>query len=115
MKPDTPAGSAATATATATTMATTTATTAAAAPSEPVLEVLSPWRESWRVFRSNQAALVGLMLLGALLLTMALGPNWYGVAPMDIMAAPFTPPFVDSQVWLGTDRSEEHTSELQSQ
>ena len=69
----------------------------------PAIEVLSPWRESWRVFRSNKAAIVGLVMLSLLLVTMAVGPGWYGVAPMDIMAQPFTPPFIDNKVWLGTD------------
>ena len=27
------------------------------------LEVLSPWGEAWRVFRSNKAALLGLLML----------------------------------------------------
>jgi hypothetical protein len=27
------------------------------------VEALSPWREAWRVFRSNKAALLGLTLL----------------------------------------------------
>jgi peptide/nickel transport system permease protein len=79
-----------------------------AAPAAPTaedgaIEVLSPWREGWRVFRSNKAATVGLVLLVALLLMMVLGPGLYGVGAMDIAAAPFKEPFVDPQVWLGTD------------
>ena len=73
--------------------------TAAAAP----IEALSPWRESWRVFRSNKAAIVGLVLLSLAVLAMSFGPALYGVAPFDIVAAPFTPPFENPQVWLGTD------------
>lgn len=73
--------------------------TAAAAP----IEALSPWREAWRVFRSNKAAIVGLVLLSLAVLAMSFGPALYGVAPFDIVAAPFTPPFENPQVWLGTD------------
>ncbi len=69
----------------------------------PALEALSPWREAWRVFRSNQAALLGLGLLTAIVLMMLAGPGLYGVAPFDIVAAPFTAPFVNTTVWLGTD------------
>lgn len=69
----------------------------------PPVEALSPWGEAWRVFRSNKAALVGLTLLSLLVLTMIFGPQWYGVAPFDIVAQPFTAPFMDAKVWLGTD------------
>lgn len=74
---------------------------AAAAPAAP--EALSPWREAWRVFRSNKAALLGLVLLSVVVLTMVVGPGLYGVAPFDITGAPFTPPFTERNVWLGTD------------
>jgi peptide/nickel transport system permease protein len=66
-------------------------------------EALSPWREAWRVFSSNKAALLGLVLLAAVVATMALGPGLYGVAAGDISGAPFTPPFTDPKLWLGTD------------
>jgi peptide/nickel transport system permease protein len=67
------------------------------------IEVLSPTREAWRVFRRNKAALLGLALLTFVVLVMALGPTLYPVAPFDLVAAPFTEPFVDRGVWLGTD------------
>lgn len=70
---------------------------------EPAVEVLSPWREGWRVFRSNKAALVGLVLLTALVAMMLFGPSLYGVSPMDIVAPPFAEPFTNPVVWLGTD------------
>lgn len=66
-------------------------------------EALSPWREAWRVFRSNKAALLGLLLLTGVLAMMLLGPDLYGVGPFDIAGAPFTPPFTDPALWLGTD------------
>ena len=64
---------------------------------------LSPWREAWHVFRGNKAALLGLALLGGLVVAMVFGPSLYGVKPFDIVAAPFTEPFTDPKVWLGTD------------
>ncbi len=75
----------------------------AAAPPPEAIEVLSPWREGWRVFRSNKAALVGLIALSAVVLMMVFGPSLYGVGAMDIVAGPFVPPFEQSQVMLGTD------------
>ncbi|MFO1330173.1 MAG: ABC transporter permease [Rubrivivax sp.] len=66
-------------------------------------EALSPWREAWRVFASNKAALLGLALLAAVVMMMLAGPGLYGVAAFDIAGAPFTPPFTDRNLWLGTD------------
>ncbi|MBK9132842.1 MAG: ABC transporter permease [Betaproteobacteria bacterium] len=66
-------------------------------------EALSPWREAWRVFSGNKAALLGLLLLAFVVTTMVLGPGLYGVAAFDIAGAPFTPPFTDPALWLGTD------------
>ena len=65
--------------------------------------VLSPAREAWRVFRRNKAAMLGLVLLCCITLVMVLGPGLYGVKPFDIMGAPFTEPFTDRALWLGTD------------
>ena len=65
--------------------------------------VLSPAREAWRVFRGNKAAMLGLVLLVLLMLVMVLGPAWYGVAPFDIVAQPFTEPFQSQRLWLGSD------------
>ncbi|MEZ5738862.1 MAG: ABC transporter permease [Burkholderiaceae bacterium] len=67
------------------------------------IEVLSPSREAWRVFRSNKAAMVGLVILGFVVLVMAIGPGLYGVDPFAIVADPFTGPFENPVVWLGTD------------
>jgi peptide/nickel transport system permease protein len=69
----------------------------------PTVEALSPWLEAWRVFRSNKAAMLGLVILSVIVLTMSFGPSLYGVAPFDIAGAPFTEPFTDGNVWLGTD------------
>jgi len=67
------------------------------------VEALSPWHEAWRVFRSNKAAMLGLAILLTLVVVMVVGPSAYGVEPFDIAAAPFTEPFTDPKVWLGTD------------
>ena len=66
-------------------------------------EVLSPSREAWRVFRRNKAAMFGLALLGAVLALMALGPLLWPVAPFEIVGRPFTPPFEDATLPLGSD------------
>lgn len=66
-------------------------------------EALSPWREAWRVFASNKAALLGLLMLAAVVAMMVAGPGLYGVAAFDIAGAPFTPPFTDAKLPLGTD------------
>jgi peptide/nickel transport system permease protein len=67
------------------------------------IEALSPWREAWRVFASNKAALMGLAMLLAVLAMMLAGPALYGVESFDIAGAPYTPPFTDPQLPLGTD------------
>ena len=67
------------------------------------VEALSPWHEAWRVFRSNKAAMLGLAILLTLVGVMVVGPSAYGVEPFDIAGAPFTEPFTDPKVWLGTD------------
>jgi len=67
------------------------------------VQASSPWRESWRVFRRNRAAVFGLALLLGLVVMMLVGPSAYGVKAFDIVAEPFTAPFIDPKVWLGTD------------
>ncbi len=77
------------------------------APVEPgapfAVQVLSPSREAWRVFRRNQAAMFGLMLLCFVILAIVAGPTLYPVGPFELIGAPFTPPFQDRTVPLGTD------------
>jgi len=74
-----------------------------AQPPPAAVELLSPSREAWRVFRRNKAAILGLGLLGFVILAMLLGPSVYPVPPFDIVARPFTPPFEDASVMLGSD------------
>jgi len=69
----------------------------------PGVQVISPLREAWRVFRGNKAAMLGLVLLSCIMLLMVVGPGLYGVNAFDIAGAPFTEPFVQQQLWLGTD------------
>jgi peptide/nickel transport system permease protein len=69
----------------------------------PELEVLSPSKEAWRVFRRNKAALLGLGMLSLVVLAMLFGPSLYPVDAFDLAGAPFTEPFTDRNVWLGTD------------
>jgi peptide/nickel transport system permease protein len=78
-------------------------TPATAQPPQNAVELLSPSREAWRVFRRNKAAILGLGLLGFVILAMLLGPSLYPVPPFDIVARPFTPPFEESSVLLGSD------------
>jgi peptide/nickel transport system permease protein len=71
---------------------------------DPVpVEVLSPSREAWRVFRRNKAAMLGLAMLVFVILTMLLGPSLYPVLPFDLAGAPFTPPFENAALPLGSD------------
>lgn len=72
-------------------------------PSATTVVAISPWREAWRVYRGNKAALIGLVVLVLIVLTMLIGPAWYGVAPFGIVAPPFTEPFTDTRYWLGSD------------
>lgn len=80
-----------------------TAASSTRSPVPPAVQRLSPAREAWRVFRSNKAAMLGLVLLTLVALVMVVGPGLYGVEPFDISGAPFTEPFVDRKLWLGTD------------
>ncbi|MFN9775686.1 MAG: ABC transporter permease [Burkholderiales bacterium] len=84
-------------------MSTAPASPPAPAPPAARLEVLSPSREAWRVFRRNRAAMLGLVLLGSVVALMALGPLLWPVAPFEIVGRPFTPPFEDATLPLGSD------------
>ncbi len=62
----------------------------------------SPWLEAWTVFRRNRAALIGLVVLGAITLMLLGGPLLYPVDPFDIVGSPMRPPG-DAEAPLGTD------------
>ena len=74
------------------------ATTQAAA-----LKVESPSREALRMFLRSKVAIVGSLMLLAILLLTFFGPMLYPVDPLSMVAAPFTPPWTDSTVLLGSD------------
>ncbi len=61
-----------------------------------------PFVEGWAIFRRNRAALVGLVLLGAIIAMTMFGPLIYRVDPLDIVSAPLLAPG-DDGLPLGTD------------
>ncbi len=63
----------------------------------------SPAREFARIFLSNRAALLGLVLILVVILASILGPQIYRVDADETVNAPFLPPLVDSASLLGTD------------
>ena len=69
----------------------------------PEARARGPWREAWRVFRRNRAALVGLALLGAIASVVLLGPLLYPVDPFEIVGAPKAAPGTEPDALLGTD------------
>lgn len=68
-----------------------------------VVKAENPAREAWRMFLRNRSAILGLVILSAIVLISIFGPGLYGVDPFTISGAPFTPPGVDLNVPLGTD------------
>lgn len=63
----------------------------------------SPWREAWRMYCHNRAALLGLGLLLIIMTVSFLGPWVYPVDPFEIVWAPFTAPGQVASLPLGTD------------
>ena len=67
----------------------------------------SPLAEAWRNFRRNRAALVGLILLVAIIIGAIFGPALYGTDPFEMVWAPFSPPgeqgFIFGTDYLGRD------------
>ena len=63
---------------------------------------VSPGRQAWRMFRQNHAAVLGLVILIAILLISVFGPLVYTVAPREMVWMPLTPPG-QSEYILGTD------------
>ncbi len=70
----------------------------------PALDAeFSPGREAWRVFRRNRSAMFGLGMLVLMILGVLLGPTLYPVDPFGLAGRPFTEPFVDPRLPLGSD------------
>lgn len=70
---------------------------------DEALVLPGPWREAWRVYRGNRAALAGLAILVAVGAITLLGPLLYSLDPFDIVGGPLVPPF-DPVNLLGTDQ-----------
>ena len=81
----------------------------AAAPSddavaiEGAIEVERPWREAWRMFRQNTAAVAGLATLSAIVLVSVLGPFVYPIDPFTPTGPLLLPPG-EQGFLLGTDQ-----------
>jgi peptide/nickel transport system permease protein len=85
-------------------MNTTTANTAGAGSAlpAPTPKVEHPTVEALRMFLRNPSAIVGMVMLLAILVVAIVGPWVYPADPFEIKAAPLTPPFTED-AWLGSD------------
>jgi peptide/nickel transport system permease protein len=61
----------------------------------------SPAMAALRQFCRSPSGVVGSAVLLALIAVTLFGPMFYGIDPLDLTGAPFTPPGADA--WLGTD------------
>jgi peptide/nickel transport system permease protein len=61
----------------------------------------SPWARARRAFLRNPVALLGLVVLVAVVLAAVFGPRLYGVDALDVVGPPLSPPDADAP--LGTD------------
>lgn len=73
-----------------------------AAAAAPLPRAEHPTVEALRMFLRNPSAIVGGLLLIAILGVSLLGPWLMPADPFEIVAAPMTPPFTE-EAWLGTD------------
>lgn len=67
----------------------------------PPRPAVSPTWAALKQFGCSPAGVAGAIVLIALIAMTAIGPYVYGVDPLDLAGAPFTPPGADA--WLGTD------------
>jgi peptide/nickel transport system permease protein len=67
----------------------------------PVKPAVSPAAAALRQFGRSPSGVAGAILLLALIAVTVFGPALYGIDPLDLVGAPFTPPGADA--WLGTD------------
>ncbi|MGH7225542.1 MAG: ABC transporter permease, partial [Gemmataceae bacterium] len=63
----------------------------------------SPLQEAWIVYRRNKAAMLGTVLLIAMVALVIYGSFFYKADPYEIVWAPQTPPGTAASVPLGTD------------
>lgn len=79
--------------------------TSTAAPQDisalPPRAAVPPTWAALKQFGRSPAGVAGAIVLIALIAMTAIGPYVYGVDPLDLAGAPFTPPGADA--WLGTD------------
>jgi len=75
---------------------------ATAVPAAKAPRPVSPGRQAWQMFRQNQAAMLGLVILLVILLVSVFGPLVYTVSPREMVWMPMTPPG-QSEYILGTD------------
>lgn len=69
---------------------------------KPIPKVEHPTVEALRMFLRNPSAIVGLVILLAVVLVAVAGPWVYPADPFEIRVAPLTPPFT-ADAWLGSD------------
>ena len=60
-------------------------------------------RELWTRFSRNRGAVIGLVVLVAVVLVAALAPVLYPYSPWQMVGRPFLPPFEQAGQPLGTD------------
>lgn len=60
-------------------------------------------RQGWRAFSSDRSAVVGLLLLLAIVAGSIIGPELYRANPFQVVGQPFEPPFKSGGPILGTD------------
>ena len=70
---------------------------------EGAIEVERPWREAWRMFRQNTAAVAGLATLSLIVLVSVLGPIVYPIDPFTPTGPLLLPPG-EQGFLLGTDQ-----------
>lgn len=73
------------------------------APTAAPTESVSPLREAWRQFLKNKPAVVGLVMLAAIVGFVLYGTFLYGGDPYRIVWAPLSPPGERPELFLGTD------------
>lgn len=59
--------------------------------------------ENWRRFARNRGAVIGLLILIAIIVAAAIAPLLYPVDPWRTVQRPFLPPFETEGLWFGTD------------